>query len=225
MTAESAVRYDRLARDAGGLGSSHEWLLERIPMGATVLDCGCAGGFLARAAIDSRHAVVDGIEIDAEAARSAAAVCRRVSVGSLDDPDFMRSLRGERYDRVLFGDVLEHLAKPELALAAAAELLAPGGRILVAVPNIAYWRVRLDLLRGKFDYTDSGLMDRTHLRFFTYASVRALVDAAGCRIVQQDLTVRISARGLPGGLLRRLVRRLPNLFAYQTLLVIERCPE
>jgi 2-polyprenyl-3-methyl-5-hydroxy-6-metoxy-1,4-benzoquinol methylase len=225
MTAESAVRYDRLARAAGGLGSSHQWLLERIPVGASVLDCGCAGGFFARAAIESRNAVVDGVEIDAEAARGAAGICRRIFVGSLDDPEFLRSLSGDLYDRVLFGDVLEHLARPELALSRAAELLAPGGRILVAVPNVAYWGIRLDLLRGRFDYTDSGLMDRTHLRFFTYHSVRELVRAAGCRVVEQDLTVRMSVPGLLGGLLRGLVRRLPNLFAYQTLLELEKCRE
>lgn len=221
---ESLCRYDRLAEMAGGLGSSHQWLLDHIPPGASVLDCGCAGGFLARAAIRERDATVDGVEIDPVAAGRAAASCRRVWVGSLDDPEFLASLRGS-YDRALFGDVLEHLANPEAALRRIRGLLAPGGRILIAIPNIAYWRVRADLFRGRFEYSDSGIMDRTHLRFYTYRTIHELVHAAECKVVDQDMTLRVSVPGLAGAGVRRLMRWLPNLFAYQTLLELEPCPE
>lgn len=224
MRVESACRYDSLADQAGGLGSSHQWLLDRIPQDAVVLDCGCAGGFLARAARRERNATVDGVEIDPGAARRAADACRRVWVGSLEDPDFLASISGS-YDRVLFGDVLEHLATPEIALRRVTELLAPGGRILIAIPNIAYWKVRADLIRGRFEYADSGLMDRTHLRFYTYRTILELVDAAGCRVLDQDMTLRVPLPGLAGAAMRRVMRWLPNLFAYQTLLEVEPCRE
>lgn len=225
--ADQVLHYDRLLERAGGLADSHLWLVGRVPDGATVLDCGCAGGYVARA-LRQRGCVVDGIEIDPAAAERSRSICRSVHVGSLDDPSFLAGLR-ERYDRILFGDVLEHLVDPGAALRAMAGRLQPNGRILISIPNIAHWSVRFALLRGRFDYAESGLLDRTHLRFFTYETAAALVTAAGFRICVRDLTARGTRGAAHRPVLRRIhhriVRAFPNLFAYQTLLEVEPCPE
>lgn len=216
----SALRYDLLARDAGGLGDSHRWLQAGVPRGATVLDCGCAGGFLASSLIESRGCTVDGAELDEEAAAAAAHACRHVYVGSLEDPAFVASLNAQ-YDCILFGDVLEHLRDPNHTLRMMRPKIANGGRILVSMPNTAYWRVRWELLRGRFEYRESGLLDRTHLRFYTYRGARALVEAAGYRIVRQEFTSPAYAVPIWGWLVGRCARAYPNLFAYQSLIEAE----
>jgi len=82
--------------------------------------------------------------------------------------------RGAAFDGVVFKDVLEHVADPAALLRDARSLLRPGGRVIASIPNVAHWTVRLRLLFGHFDYTPTGLLDATHLRFFMEASVRAL---------------------------------------------------
>ena len=225
MSTAPALHYDRLVEAAGHLGESHQWMIGKVPPGSRVLDVGCAGGYVARVLRDQKECVVDGIEMDPESAEHARASCRSVQVGSLDDSSFLDSLQGS-YDRVLCGDILEHLRDPAEVLRTVLSLLAPNGRLLVSIPNVAHWRLRLSLLRGAFDYDDSGLMDRTHLRFYTYPGVARLVQEAGYRIVDQDLTIRTVA---PEGARHRyrwpllraeraLALRFPNLIAYQTLL-------
>lgn len=217
MTDESALRYDRLVEQAGGLAESHTWLIERVPPGSLVLDCGCAGGYLAKP-LQRRLSVVDGVDLDEKAAEQARPVYRRVYTGSIEDETFLHSLK-ERYDRIILGDVLEHTAQPERSLRHLRGLLAPGGRLLISMPNIAHWSIRWALLRGRFEYEDSGIMDRTHLRFFTYRTARDLAKEAGYRIVSADCTVRLHpALTHVHWLLRKFMRRFPNLLGYQTLL-------
>jgi 2-polyprenyl-3-methyl-5-hydroxy-6-metoxy-1,4-benzoquinol methylase len=223
MATDRALLYDRLVEEAGGLGDSHLWLLRHVPAGARVLDCGCAGGYLARVLVRAGCSV-DGVELESAAAELARPLCREVFVGSLEDPVLLASLAGP-YDRILFGDVLEHLRNPEAVLGRVRRVLAPGGRVLISLPNVANWKIRWDLLRGRFEYQDSGLLDRTHLRFYTYRSAQGLVQAAGFRIVAQDLTHTLPRTRLGGLIARHLVRTRPNLFAHQTLLELEPCPE
>ena len=103
-------------------------------------------------------------------------------VGSVDDAAVRERLSPDGYDVVLFLDVLEHLAHPEEVLIAARGWLRPRGIVLCSIPNVAHWRVRLSLLRGRFDYEDVGLLDRTHLRWYTRRTARELVAGAGYQI-------------------------------------------
>lgn len=212
----SALRYDRLAQEAGGLGDSHRWLLDRVPAESRVLDCGCAGGFLAEH-LRKRGCVIDGIEFDSAAADRARDSCDRVFVGSLEDPDFMRGV-SDKYDRIIFGDVLEHLVAPADVLRRVRHLLSNTGRILVSLPNVAHWSIRVHLLRGRFEYTDWGLLDRTHLRFYTHRTARELVEGAGFQVTQHEYTIRLRVAPFTARLIRPLAHLRPNLFAYQTLL-------
>jgi SAM-dependent methyltransferase len=193
-------------------------MLDRIRAGSTVLDVGCWSGFAGRYLRERAQAVVDGIEPDAEMAARAAESYREVraeraevAVGALLD-------EGRRYDALLFLDVLEHLPEPAEVLRAARGF---GGRAYVSLPNVAHWSVRKSLLLGRFDYTESGLLDRTHLRFFTAASARRLLQETGW-------SIRWTAAALGPPPLLRLredqlapLGRWPGLFAVQLLFEAE----
>jgi SAM-dependent methyltransferase len=132
----------------------------------------------------------------------------------------------ELFDVIVAGDVLEHLPRPEELLGELRPLLAPGGTLLVSVPNVANVTVRAALLFGRFPYAERGILDRTHLRFYTRASARALLEGAGYRVVFAAATampfeLALPALGRPplSGAVRGgaslLARALPTLFGYQ----------
>ncbi len=192
---------------------------DAIPRGARVLDVGCGGGGLARLLRDHNGCDVVGVEPDPR--RAALARERGLEVIEAPfGPGFHAP--GAPFDAVCFLDVLEHVVDPREALRSAAALLGPDGRIVASVPNVAHWQLRLRLLRGRFDYTPTGLMDYTHLRWFTRASLARLLASADLALVHEahavgawlDAYRRLPARAR-GPLLRRLVRRLPGLFASQ----------
>ena len=146
-----------------------------------VLDVGCAIGNLARALSEVNGCVVTGIEIDAAAAEAARQWCDRVLVGDVERMDLAESLAGERFDVVIFADVLEHLVDPGAVLARTRELL-PNGCVVASLPNVAHAAVVLELLRGRFGYTDRGLLDDTHVRFFGKWDVVDLFEKTGYAI-------------------------------------------
>jgi 2-polyprenyl-3-methyl-5-hydroxy-6-metoxy-1,4-benzoquinol methylase len=186
-------------------------VLERVPRGATVLDVGAWTGAHGDWLAERRGVTVDGVELNGEAAAEARRY-REMLVGSIEDPA-LRERIGSGYDAVLFLDVLEHLADPDAVLRAALEWLAPGGVVLCSIPNVAHWRVRLALLRGRFDYEDSGLLDRTHLRWYTRKTARDLVREAGYELTWEHAVVPQHPRvRVPQRLLR------PELFGYQFLI-------
>jgi methionine biosynthesis protein MetW len=177
----------------GGLGRNHEMLIEEVPHGARVLDVGCAGGYLADA-LAGRGATTVGIEPHPESARAAETHCERVFNVTVEGARDLPELATERFDVVIFADVLEHLVDPRSALEWSRSMLAPGGRVAVSIPNVAHWSVRWSLARGRFEYEDYGLLDRTHLRFFTHKTARELAEDAGFRIVAERFTPTV----LPG---------------------------
>jgi 2-polyprenyl-3-methyl-5-hydroxy-6-metoxy-1,4-benzoquinol methylase len=215
---------------AHGLSAAHRLVLDEVPDGARVLDIGCATGYLA-AELSRRGCTVDGIELDPAAAEQARTHCREVTVGDLEAPatqaEVQRMLAGTRVggpDFIICADVLEHLHDPWTVLAWLRTLLAPGGRAVVSVPNIAHWTARRALLCGRFDYTDHGLLDRTHLRFFTRASAAELARHAGFAVRAERLAgapLPLESRVPALGRVRdRCVCRYPELLALQFVLVL-----
>jgi len=149
--------------------------------GLDVLDVGC-GRATTSERIQQLGNRVTGIEQSAEAADVARERLDAVVTADLTDVDAARAALGNRrFDAILFADVLEHLPWPSDTLRRYAPLLAPGGVVLVSLPNVALWSVRLRLLLGRFDYEDTGVLDRTHLRFFTRRTMDALLRDAGLR--------------------------------------------
>ena len=212
-------------------GSSHALLRERIlalPPGRRLLDLGAAGGHLGRA-VRGRCAYIAGVEPDPGLPPD----CREgyddwrstdaLSAGTWDAP----------FDVAVCADVLEHLPRPEELLARIQEWLAPGGLLLVSLPNIANVTVRAGLLLGRFPYAEKGILDRTHLRFYTRKSARRLLEEAGFRVLHvgatampYELAVPALGRGPLAGPVRAFAsgtaKLWPTMFGYQFVLEAQR---
>lgn len=171
---------------------SHTKAINLVGRDKTVLDLGCYAGAVAEV-LRTRGCTVTGIEIDEQAAELAREHCDQVIVADLDEIDLGRALAGRTFDVVLAGDVIEHLKDPRRLLAEARGLLAEGGYVVVSVPNVAHASIRLELLKGQFDYGDTGILDSTHLRFYTRESIADLLESCGYMVevldwVEQKIT-------------------------------------
>ncbi|MFZ4518967.1 MAG: class I SAM-dependent methyltransferase [Microthrixaceae bacterium] len=194
-------------------------VLDHTPPDGVVLEGGVSSGYFARV-LTAAGRTVDGVELDPAEAEVAAAVCRRVHVGDLGTVG-PADLAGP-YDALVFGDTLEHLVDPSATLRRLTGALRPGGVVVASIPNVAEAGNRLRLLRGRWDYADRGILDRTHLRFFTHRTVQDLFTGAGLEVLAVDGYVRA---GLAGERWSRAVHRVGNLrpgfFAY-TFVVVAR---
>jgi 2-polyprenyl-3-methyl-5-hydroxy-6-metoxy-1,4-benzoquinol methylase len=171
------VKYDANV-DPAESNTSHVQVLDLVGTDKRVLDVGCSTGYLAQLLRD-RNNQVSGVEIDPEAAELARPYLERVVIGDLETMDLVDEFGEERFDVVVFADVLEHLRDPLKLLTQAQRLLAEGGSVVVSLPNIAHGSVRLALLEGRFEYRPLGLLDDTHLRFFTRSTAIELLRASG----------------------------------------------
>jgi len=184
-------------------------VLGLIPASAkSVIDVGCASGVLGAALKRQRPGIqVRGVEISPEAASRAREVLDDVHCGSAES-----SLPGSwpRPDCVVFADVLEHLPDPWSVLRRYHEIIEPGGTVVVSVPNVGHRSVVKGILCGRFEYVDAGILDRTHLRFFTRASAVALVEKAGFRV--EEVHCNLDSPNTPRWL--RVANRLGVLSAF-----------
>lgn len=212
-------------------GSSHDLLREKIrslPPGLRLLDLGAAGGHLGRALRD-RCSFLAGVEPDAslpESAREGYDVWQPVDAmdsGPWDAP----------FDAVVCADVLEHLARPEDLLTRIHGWLRPGGRLFVSLPNIANVSIRVALLLGHFRYTERGILDRTHLSFYTLGSARHLLESSGFHVrsvvptaMPYELAIPRLAEAPWNGPTRSMAqlsaRVWPTMFGYQFVFEAER---
>jgi 2-polyprenyl-3-methyl-5-hydroxy-6-metoxy-1,4-benzoquinol methylase len=144
-----------------------------------LLDVGCgAGTFAAGLKVERPGLEVWGLEADPQAAARARGVLDHVLAG--DAAALLPALAGERFDAIVLNDILEHVVAPEALLVGLRPLLAPRGRVIASIPNVRHFVTVADLVfRGRWEYTDEGTLDRTHLRFFTRASLPGLFGAAG----------------------------------------------
>ncbi len=207
-----------------GEGSSHSVILEMLTNRppARVLDLGCSGGLLAQSVRKLGHHVV-GVDVEEiPGVRDRVDEFHLVDLvsGSFDN-------LGADFDVLILGDVIEHLPDPLATLKSAVQLLRPGGEIMLSVPNFGHWYPRLRVATGAFGYDRRGILDDTHLRFFTRRSLLRLVRRAGLDVLEERHT------GLPLGLVQEvadgrqsvarridsaLVSARPPLFAYQFVL-------
>lgn len=157
--------------------------------GVPALELGCGTGATAQLLLDRGIAkYVDGIEISDAIAAIAGQRMRNVTVGNIEHIDLQSLVGGEAYETVVLGDVLEHLVDPWQVLRSLASSLQHGCEVLISLPNIRNFRVILPLIfRGTFRYSAQGLLDETHLRFFTHSSMVELITFAGLTIEQQSV--------------------------------------
>jgi len=211
--------------------SSHSVMLAWLGEGhgRRLLDVGAADALLSRHLTEAGWRVT-GIESDPALAEAGRAYRERMVVSDLDRdlPDFDTS-----FDAIVYGDVLEHLVDPLRTVRGLNRWLSPGGRVVVSVPNVAHLLIRLSLLVGRFDYFDRGILDRTHLRFFTDRSLRRLLGAAGLVIVRRTATAvplyQVTPVAWHGRVLAAVhavsaafSRMFPRLLAYQFVVAAER---
>jgi 2-polyprenyl-3-methyl-5-hydroxy-6-metoxy-1,4-benzoquinol methylase len=168
--------------DPDAENNCHAYLLSCVGYNKSVLEVGCSTGYLTKVMVE-RGCEVVGIERDPEAALAAEAWAERVVVGDIDEGAVWNDVKDESFDVLLLGDVLEHLRDPLASLRHAVRKLKPSGYVITSLPNVAHGDVRLSLMLGRFEYNDTGLLDRTHLRFFTAETARQLHADAGLSIV------------------------------------------
>jgi methionine biosynthesis protein MetW len=170
-----------------------------------VLEIGCGTGTISVYLKKLKRCDVLAVESDATMCAEARAQGIDVLLMNIEEPATQTALAARApFDAIIFADVLEHLRDPLSILVHAREWLSREGVVLVSIPNVAHWTIRLRLLFGQFEYTDGFLMDRTHLRFFTRASARAMFATAGYAIDAE----RVRWAPFPGD---RLWRRVPIL--------------
>jgi glycosyltransferase involved in cell wall biosynthesis len=210
-------------------GSSHHYVLQMVGTNQDVLDLGCGQGLMAAELkkLDNR---ITGVDELPQATR--ADVLEQYYSVDLDGGigPVLRRLNGKRFDRILLLDVLEHLRRPERILDECHVALKSDGFVIVSLPNIANITVRLMLLFGRFTYQDRGILDRTHLRFFTRKTAREFIKSQGYEIVGEKITVmpleivvglspeNRLMKAINGSLLL-LTRVFPDLLGYQCMFV------
>jgi SAM-dependent methyltransferase len=175
-------RYDFKAIDLDS-GNVHADVVNFVEPGSRVLELGPATGYMSHAFAERGCSVV-GIEFDPGMAARAAAFCERLIVGDLDQLDLESELGEDRFDAIVSADVIEHLKDPLGAVRRLQPFLKEGGRFVISIPNVAHGSVRLALLSGNFEYRPRGLLDSTHLRFFTRETFERLLDEAGLDLVE-----------------------------------------
>lgn len=190
-----------------------------------VLDVGCGTGVVTELIQQETGCEVTGVEPDPDRVATAQGRGLHVVQGLLSREFFEQH---GKFDQIVFADVLEHLANPAELVFLAKHGLNPGGAILLSVPNVAHWSVRANLLFGKFDYQDCGIMDATHLRWFTRAVLHTFLKEQGLKVTDHLYTLNTGLReyGLMApwkwmsprrrmALARMLLKRFPNLLGCQ----------
>lgn len=148
-----------------GLDGKYAKVDHRLPPGCSVLEIGCHTGYFSRVLMERGYQVL-GIEIDDEAARVAKHAGVPVICGNVEDSSSILPIN-KTFDVILLMDVIEHLRNPLDVLKGLKSALDTHGRLIITGPNVAYWAVRKDLLLGRWNYVDAGILDRSYLRFYT----------------------------------------------------------
>jgi len=198
---------------------THMRALACLRPGQRVLEVGCSTGALSER-MRALGCTVVGIEQRADAAERARAFCESVLVGDVERMPL--ALPKRSFDVLLLLDVLEHLVDPVAAVARLVPLVRDAGIVVVALPNVAHWSIRGQLVRGRFEYVDSGILDRTHLHLYTLRTAERLLGSAGLEILEKDIipdTPFLRFRPRVASLNYKIARLLPNLLSTESFFV------
>lgn len=184
-----------------------------ISNGSRVLEIGCATGFMGEYLIQKKKCEVVGVELGLDEARIAKKKLTRVIIGDIEKKETISQIKKlGKFDVVFAAALIEHLKDPWEAIRTWKTFLKPNGTLIISTSNVAHWSQRIKVARGTFNYTEYGILDNTHLRFFTTESFQKLVTDLGFKIE----SFRIDAEG--GGYPRASLlgaKFFPNIFAYQ----------
>jgi lipopolysaccharide biosynthesis protein/SAM-dependent methyltransferase len=166
--------------------NSHSALLRLIRSGSDVLEFGPADGAMTRYMKETLDCAIFIVELNESSYHRAIRYADDGYLGDIEANEWTKKIRNRKFDYILFADVLEHLINPEAALRKASEFLKEDGRVLMSVPNIAHNAVIIDLLNNRFTYGPIGILDDTHLRFFTYYSLKEMLARLGFSVVEEN---------------------------------------
>ncbi len=164
-------------------------IFRKIPCGSKVLEIGCGDGRLANILSIRKKCRVYCVEKDPRMAGIVKNKC--VEVLNIDIENTELPYKTGYFDCIVFGNVLEHMKEPSKILADLKKYLSENGFLIYSVPSIVNWHSRLTILLGKFEYAESGVFDKTHLRFYNLKSAKKLAIDAGYRTVWIDVTPSI----------------------------------
>jgi len=198
--------------------SVHQKILQCVGKRKKVLDVGCSVGILAKEMKNNGCKVV-GIELDEESANIAHDYCTELVRGDVESLE-LKSQYNNYFDFIVFADILEHLREPNVVLQRFAKYLTDDGYIIVSIPNVANWKIRFNMLLGNFNYENHGILDESHLRFFTEKTAKKLIFDAGLEISKFDLTVGDVERF--ASIYHFIGCLYPNFFAFQFLIIAKK---
>lgn len=196
--------------------SFNRYVYAAVPPNTKCLDVGCWNGNLGHQLVRHKNCVVDGIDVqdDMLAVSKKRGYTQTFNINLNNDNYSLSEIHGS-YDVIVFADILEHLINPDKTLENFKSKLHRDGIIIVSLPNVAFILNRLNLLLGRWNYTEFGTLDKTHLKFFTIETARKLLSGAGYKVIEIQPYNQF-------GILEKMnfiFRHFPTLFAYQILLV------
>lgn len=200
----------------------NSYVYDLIPERKKILDVGCNSGNLGAKIIQEKKGIVWGIDYSNKVVDLAKKKLNFAKVFDLESYEL--PFVDEKFDLIIFADVLEHLRYPEIILSKYQKMLKSNGRIIVSIPNIANIYIRFKLLRGCWNYTENGILDKTHFKFFTHDTLKRMLTDAGYEVEKVDSTPGykfIILRSV-GPLLRlqeAACKIYPKLFAKQFIMV------
>ncbi len=194
--------------------------IDFVPVSSLVLDIGCATGFMGAYLKKHKNCQVFGLEIRSEEIKIAKKYLDDVIKGDIVESKsisaILKKTKQKKFDVILATSVIEHVTNPSQALKNMLRLLKTNGLIIMSTPNIAHWSMRWDLFRGRFNYTEYGILDNTHFHLFTADNFKDLFLNEGLKI--EKFLIDAEGGGYPRISLI-LAKFFPKIFAYQMLIV------
>jgi 2-polyprenyl-3-methyl-5-hydroxy-6-metoxy-1,4-benzoquinol methylase len=188
--------------------TKYQQIAKRISPSSRVFDVGCGGGDLG-SFLKEKSCAVTGWDQKLDRVHK-----NEDFYKLLEERDVEKEGLGkEKYDAVVFSDVLEHLYDAGKVLRQSRDLLNAGGKVLVSLPNVAYFENRLGLFKGDWNYTDEGILDRTHIRFYTLETARKFLTDSGFTIREMEPEIPIIHSAWKRNLFSFLSSNFPSLFA------------
>jgi len=200
--------------------ATHMKIVQTIGDNNKVLEVGCSTGQISRR-LYKKNCEIIGIELDENASKIASAYCKKLINEDVESIEYL-PVPEKYFDYIICSDVLEHLKSPEKVLETLRKYLKDDGRIIVSLPNIAYWKIRFKLLKGSFDYEETGILDKTHLKFFTAKTSKDLLKRTGFEVTNFDIVPKALPYFSEGYLMKikyKISKIFPNIFATQFIII------
>ncbi|GAA4452918.1 methyltransferase domain-containing protein [Rurimicrobium arvi] len=176
---DNQLAYDRpIVEDFNRLSSEHKKVIEWVGHGKQVFEAACHTGYIS-AWLQKNGCIVTGAELFEPALEKARPFLKSAILGDLESEEVWAQISRDQYDVVLYMHILEHLVNPEKVLERTRDILKPGGSVIICLPNVSNWSDRWKMFRGHFEYTDVGVMDKTHLKFYNYFTAPKMIESCG----------------------------------------------